>query len=44
MYTWVVQGSDWFEFIFFRILEVLLIPVRILQAIAGGPGTYGTEV
>lgn len=44
MYTWIVQGSDYVEFILIRILEVILIPIRILQAIAGGPGTYGTTI
>lgn len=44
MYTWIVQGSDYVEFILFRILEVILIPIRILQAIAGGPGVYGNPI
>ena len=42
MYYWVVQGDGLIEFIIMRILEALFIPLRILQAIAGGPGVYGT--
>lgn len=44
MYTWIVETEDWMSFILVRVLEVFLIPVRIIQAIVGGPGTYGTTI